>query len=122
METIFVTINAIAAIGVGILTFVVSRRALKACPMLDSPVVAFCVAGLTGISLGEMGVGGGLLLLYAVLGLTLLFAFLLFPFLKDKKGKKEQPPPERNPSRDEEDPWEKEMRRQRESSRRRLSR
>ena len=119
MQDIVTTINWIMAVMIGVLTFVVCRRVLKACPMLDHSVVAVCVGCLTTLSLGERGVGGGLLLPYAALGLTLLFVFLLLPFLKEKEPPKKDKPAIMPPPDDEkEDPWEKELRRRNGGTRR----
>ena len=112
MHDVATTINWGIALAVGVLTFVVTRRVSKACPMLDNPVIAFCVAGLTALSLGGSGIAAGLLIPYGALGLTLLFFFLLLPFLKPKEpGKKGKPPVISPPSAGKEDPWEKELRR-----------
>ena len=104
------TINWILAIGIGVLTFVVTRKVSNECPMLGNPVVALCVGGLTALSLGGSGTAGTLLIPYGALGLTLLFFFLLLPFLKGKESKEKKPPVITPPSSGKEDPWEKELR------------
>ena len=111
MQNTTAEINAIGAIGIGFLTFVVVRRVLKACPMLDSCEVALLVAGLTTVCLGSGDVMGSLFLVCGALGLSLAFILLLLPFLKDKRTKKEKLPPGSWPSGGKEDPWEKELRR-----------
>jgi hypothetical protein len=116
-------INWIAALVVGGLVFVVCRRVLKACPMLDNAVVAFCVAALTTLSFVGNRKLGVLLIPYAALGLSLLFLFLILPFVKDKQLKKEKPMrPTAPPPRRTEDPWEKKLRRRQRTVTRRLIR
>ena len=120
MSSCMANINMVLALAVGVLTFVVAKRVLKTVPMLNSPVIPFCIAGLTAISLGNTGIANALLVPYGALGLTLLFVFLLFPFLNDKATKVTKPPPE--PPREtgeKEDPWEKEMRRRKQVVKRR---
>jgi len=109
----------VLALAVGVLTFVVTKRVLKTVPMLNSPVIPFCVAGLTAVSLGNTGIASALLVPYGALGLSLLFIFLLFPFLNDKKPGIRKPPHEPRESREKEDPWEKEMRRRKQVGKRR---
>jgi hypothetical protein len=47
----------------------------------------------------------------------LLFLFLILPFVREKKPKKEKPmPPDVGLANDAEDPWEKELRRRRETT------
>jgi len=120
MSNYLAGVNLLFALAVGMLTFVVSKWVLKTCPMLNNPVIPFCVAGFTMILLGSASNTSRLLLPYGALGLALLFSFLLCPFLNDKKPKIKKPPLESRKTGKKEDPWEKEMRRRRQVVRRRI--
>jgi hypothetical protein len=120
MSNCLTGVNIALALAVAVLTFVVAKRVLKSIPVLNSPAIPFCVAGLTAISLGGTGIANVLLLPYGALGLALLFIFLLYPFLNDKKPGIRNPPPEpRETGEKKEDPWEKEMRRRKQVVKRR---
>lgn len=120
MSNCSANINMVLALAVGVLTFVVTKRVLKTIPMLNSQVIPLCVAGLTTISLGNAGIASVLLVPYGTLGLTLLFIFLLYPFLNDKTPKiTKRPYAPPSESEEIEDPWEKEMRRRKQGVKRR---
>ena len=112
---VFSWIGLAAAIAVGILTAVVSSRALRPLAGNSSPAIGIFVGSLTAIGLSNHGgIMSALLIPYEALGLALAVMFLLGPFLRDKKNeytKPDLPIPDHNPEDQSDDPWAQEIRR-----------
>lgn len=97
---------------VALLTFIVSLRALKACSVLNNPIISLCVGGLTFIGLTSLPSGWlyGLLIPYVALGLTLVLLLLIRPFLKGKEDCRKKFLYLERSDEEKKNSWEKEMR------------
>ena len=83
------TLTLLVAGFVSLLTWAVSRKALKDNPVLNNPLIPICVAGLSFLGLTSMGEGWcqGILLLYAAMALAILLA-LLFAGMGGRRSRK----------------------------------
>ena len=108
------SINVLLAGIISVITAIVSWRVLRQALKIDSPVLGICVGALTGLGLATNmgGTMSALLIPYEALGIAIILMFLMAPFLNRKKDKekKQLPPEPKNNLREQEDPWEREIR------------
>lgn len=86
----FNIIRYVVATAAGVITLVVSVKALKHFLIFDNPVISICVGLLTFLSFLELGDSWvpAVLIPYQALGLVVLVMFFVYPFLTRKKKDK----------------------------------
>lgn len=108
------SIGLVAAIGIGIVTAVVTCRAMRPVAGKHSPAIGIFVGALTAVGLSNHGGNmSALLIPYEALGIAIVIMLLLRPFLGGVKGKhiKSHLPIFSDRSDDgPDDPWAKEIR------------
>ncbi|MDD5677089.1 MAG: hypothetical protein PHW60_03735 [Kiritimatiellae bacterium] len=107
------SINALLAGIIGVITAIVSWRVLRHALKITNPVLGICIGALTGLGLANLGgIMTGLLIPYETLGIVIVLMFLIASLLNRKKDKKKKPssPEPMNNRWESEDPWTREIR------------